>query len=103
MHIQRNPGQYERSFIEKVYNMADKLKYFDPVLERNLDNFHDEDGTLQSSGQLQWQQDLFNLLGQVSYFLLSHFIVSIQFFTFPQTKFVLLLPFEISCIASRQI
>ncbi|XP_055309388.1 protein transport protein Sec16A-like isoform X3 [Sitodiplosis mosellana] len=64
LHIQKNPSQYERSFIEKVYNVADKLKYFDPVLEKSLDNLNEEDGTMQSGGQLQWQQDLFNLLGQ---------------------------------------
>lgn len=62
-HIQRNPTQYERSFIEKVYHMADKLKYFDPVMEKNLDSISDEDGINQNS-QLQWQLDLANLLGQ---------------------------------------
>lgn len=83
MHIQRNPSRYERSFIEKVYNMADRLKYFDPVMEKNLDNFHDEDGTLQSSDQLQWQQDLLNLLGQVSFFFHSiHFVASFRFVFF---------------------
>lgn len=64
LHIQMNPEQYERSFIEKVYNMADKLKYYDPVLEKYLDDLMEEDGTSQSNGQLQWQQDLANLLGQ---------------------------------------
>lgn len=62
-HIQRNSGQYERSFIEKVFNMADKLKYYDPVMEKNLDNLNDEDAA-QSNNQLQWQQDLMNILGQ---------------------------------------
>lgn len=67
LHVQKNPNHYERSFIEKVYNMADKLKYYDPVLEKNLDSLNDEDGTSQNAGQLQWQQDLLNILGQVSY------------------------------------
>lgn len=64
LHIQMNPNRYERSFIEKVYKMADKLKYYDPVLEKYLDNLNEEDSTSLSSGQLQWQQDLANLLGQ---------------------------------------
>lgn len=65
LHIQKNPGRYERSFIEKVYNLADKLKYYDPVFEKHLDSLDDEDGgAAQNNGQLQWQQDLMNLLGQ---------------------------------------
>lgn len=63
LHIQKNPTQYDRSFIEKVYNMADKLKYYDPVLEKHLDNLNEEDGAQQNGGQLQWQQDLVCLLG----------------------------------------
>lgn len=68
LHIQKNPNHFERPFIEKVYNMADKLKYFDPVLEKSLDEINEEDGSMQSGGQLQWQRDLFNLLNNVSGF-----------------------------------
>lgn len=64
LHIQKNPSKYERTFIEKVYNLADKLKYYDPVFEKNLDNLDEDDGAPQNNGQLQWQQDLVNLLGQ---------------------------------------
>lgn len=66
LHIQKNPSQYDRSFIEKVFNMADKLKYYDPVLEKNLDSLHEDDGNLQNGSQLHWQQDLLSILGQVS-------------------------------------
>lgn len=66
LHIHKNPSQYDRSFIEKVFNMADKLKYYDPVLEKNLDSLHEDDGSSQNGGQLQWQQDLLSILGQVS-------------------------------------
>lgn len=62
-HIQKYSHQYDRSFVEKVYTMADKLKYFDPVLEKSADSLNDEDGANQS-GQSQWQQNLLNLLGQ---------------------------------------
>lgn len=64
IHIQKNPNQFDRSFIQKVYNMADKLKYFDPVMEKYLDDLNEEDGTSQNTGQLQWQQELADLLGQ---------------------------------------
>lgn len=65
-HIQINPAQYDRVFIEKIYNLADKLKYYDPVLEKNVDSLNEEDITSQNNGQLQWQQNLMNLLGQNS-------------------------------------
>lgn len=64
LHIQKNPNKYERSFMEKVYNLADKLKYYDPVFEKNLDSLDEEDSNVQNNGQLQWQQDLMSLLGQ---------------------------------------
>lgn len=65
-HVQKSPNYYERSFIEKVYTMADKLKYYDPVLEKNPDSLNDEDGAGQNGNgnQLQWQHDLANLIGQ---------------------------------------
>lgn len=70
LHIQKNASQYDRSFIDKVYTMGDKLKYFDPVLEKNLDALNDEDGASPNDSTPQWQQDLLSLLGQcpVSYF-----------------------------------
>lgn len=65
-HIQKNPTRYERNFVERVFAMADQLKYYDPVLEKNLDNINDDDVTLSPvAGQQQWQQNLLNLLNQL--------------------------------------
>lgn len=66
-HIQKNPSKYERSFVERVYVFADKLKYYDPALEKNIDDLGEEEGLNSpnnSSNQQQWQQDLLNVLGQ---------------------------------------
>ncbi|XP_013104865.2 uncharacterized protein LOC106085249 isoform X2 [Stomoxys calcitrans] len=38
VHIARDPTKYESSFINKVYEMADRLKYYDPVLEKTIDD-----------------------------------------------------------------
>lgn len=65
-HIQRNPTRYERSFIERVYNLAERLKFYDPVQEKTIDAMIDDDsGALASPiGHQQWQNDLLTLLGQ---------------------------------------
>lgn len=63
LHIQKNASHYDRSFIERVYSMGDKLKYFDPVLEKSLDNLNDEEGLLSGDTTPQWQTDLLSLLG----------------------------------------
>lgn len=36
VHIQKNASNYEVSFIEKVYQLADKLKFYDPVMEKTF-------------------------------------------------------------------
>lgn len=65
-HIQKDPSQYERSFVERVYAMADQLKYYDPVLEKNLDNINDDDAVQSpTANQQQWQQNLLSLLHQL--------------------------------------
>lgn len=71
LHIQKNSSHYDRSFVERVYSMGDRLKYFDPVLEKSLDNLNDEEGLLQGDTTPQWQTDLLSLLGAfpVSYSL----------------------------------
>ncbi|XP_036339242.1 uncharacterized protein LOC118748708 isoform X2 [Rhagoletis pomonella] len=38
LHIQRDPSKYEPSFINKIYQFADRLKHYDPVLERSIDD-----------------------------------------------------------------
>ncbi|XP_053951524.1 uncharacterized protein LOC128858940 isoform X2 [Anastrepha ludens] len=64
LHIQRDSSKYEPSFINKIYEFADRLKYYDPVLERSVDDQQqDADGNLNNS-QLtnfedqKWLQDL---------------------------------------------
>lgn len=66
-HIQKNPGSYERAFVERVFSLADQLKYYDPVLEKNLDGLNDDDpnASLAAGQQQQWQQDLLSLLTQL--------------------------------------
>lgn len=66
-HIQRNPSRYERSFIEKVYSLAERLKFYDPVQEKHIDGMIEEDaGALASpTGHQQWQNSLLTLLGQM--------------------------------------
>lgn len=65
-HIQKNPTQYERNFIERVYTMADRLKFYDP--RESIDTLNDdENGALASpTGHHNWQTDLLTLLGRTS-------------------------------------
>ncbi|XP_055840570.1 uncharacterized protein LOC129908228 isoform X2 [Episyrphus balteatus] len=37
LHIKRDPSKYEALFINQVYELADRLKYYDPVLEKSMD------------------------------------------------------------------
>lgn len=75
-HIQKNPQRYERGFVERVYSMADQLKYYDPVLEKNLDSINDDDAVQSTiNSQQQWQQDLLNLLHQLPVRLSSHLFI----------------------------
>uniref|UniRef100_A0A1B0CTM0 Protein transport protein sec16 n=1 Tax=Lutzomyia longipalpis TaxID=7200 RepID=A0A1B0CTM0_LUTLO len=37
-HIQQDPSKYEADFIERVFVMADRLKYYDPMHEKLLDD-----------------------------------------------------------------
>lgn len=62
-HIQKNPQRYDTPFIGRVYALADKLKYYDPVLDKSADDSIEDDGSMQS-GQFQWQQNLLGLLEQ---------------------------------------
>lgn len=35
-HVQRQPQRYETAFVQRVFTLADQLKYFDPVYERMM-------------------------------------------------------------------
>lgn len=41
VHIQKNSSIYEASFIERVYELADKLKFYDPVMEKTFADTND--------------------------------------------------------------
>lgn len=48
VHIHKNSSRYEISFIERVYELADKLKFYDPVMEKtfvdtNENQFEDQE------------------------------------------------------------
>ncbi|XP_067636222.1 uncharacterized protein [Eurosta solidaginis] len=64
LHIQRDPSKYELSFINKIYEFADRLKYYDPVLERSLDEQQQNADDNSNNNQLanfeeqKWLQDL---------------------------------------------
>lgn len=36
LHIQRQPERFELAFVERVWTLADQLKYFDPAYERMM-------------------------------------------------------------------
>ncbi|XP_065092742.1 uncharacterized protein Sec16 isoform X2 [Ochlerotatus camptorhynchus] len=42
--IQQDPYRFESEFIKKVYTLGDRLKYYDPVLEKALDESVDNNG-----------------------------------------------------------
>lgn len=90
-HIQKNPTKYDRTFVENVFVLADRLKYYDPALEKNIDNL-DEDEALNSpntsAGPQQWQQNLLNILEQTQvafYFRLFCIIYMASFQTLLST------------------
>ncbi|XP_065364026.1 uncharacterized protein Sec16 isoform X2 [Calliphora vicina] len=71
VHIARDPSKYESSFINKVYDMADRLKYYDPVLEKTIDDQQpgsdDNNGlnlTPQQMEEQKWLQNLRQLAQQ---------------------------------------
>ncbi|KAM7348709.1 endoplasmic reticulum export factor secretory 16 isoform 2-T4 [Cochliomyia hominivorax] len=71
VHIARDPSKYESSFINKVYELADRLKYYDPVLEKTIDDQQlgsdDTSGlnlTPQQMEEQKWLQNLRQLAQQ---------------------------------------
>lgn len=66
MHIQRMPSKYDAPFIEKIYRLADQLKYFDPVLDRLADDLTSDDnlGGASTMEDQQWLQQLSTTLKQ---------------------------------------
>lgn len=58
--ILKYPSKFEPKFIERVYTLADRLKYYDPVMEKALDENY---GTANVEDQ-KWLQDLRDILNQ---------------------------------------
>ncbi|XP_063697172.1 uncharacterized protein LOC134828128 isoform X2 [Culicoides brevitarsis] len=58
--ILKYPSKFEPKFIERVYVLADRLKYYDPVMEKALDENY---GTENVEDQ-KWLQDLRDVLNQ---------------------------------------
>ncbi|XP_058978447.1 uncharacterized protein LOC101895985 isoform X2 [Musca domestica] len=72
VHIARDPSKYEGSFINKVYELADRLKYYDPVLEKTIDDQQQQgqdeagDGNLNQSQQQMEEQKWLQSLRQMA-------------------------------------
>lgn len=55
--ISTHPGDFDKNFIAKVYDLADKLKFYDPVMEKSYeDNFNNNE--LDMAEDQQWLKDL---------------------------------------------
>lgn len=67
MRIVQQPDAFEASFIQKVYDMADRLKFFDPVMEKSYeDNYNNN--ALETIEDQKWLQDLRIVLSEVCSF-----------------------------------
>ncbi|XP_037934750.1 uncharacterized protein LOC119669065 isoform X2 [Teleopsis dalmanni] len=68
LHIQRDPSKYEPTFINKVYELADRLKYYDPVLDKTIDEQQNTDDNLNNGvpnfEEQKWLQDLRTIAAQ---------------------------------------
>lgn len=71
-HIQKDPSKYEEGFIERVFVMADRLKYYDPMHEKSLDDTSPDAQEGAVDGQ-NWLSDLQSVLRQ---FNVSHYFFS---------------------------
>jgi hypothetical protein len=67
LRIVQQPGAFECDFIQKVCNLADRLKFYDPVMEKSYeDNYNNN--ALESIEDQKWLQDLKIILNEVSLF-----------------------------------
>ena len=59
--IAAQPDAFDVTFISKIYELADRLKFYDPVMEKSYeDNFNNND--LDTTEDQKWLQDLSALL-----------------------------------------
>lgn len=59
--IAADPNLFEKSFIAKVYELADRLKFYDPVMEKSYEDNFNNNG-LEATEDQKWLQDLAVLL-----------------------------------------
>ncbi|XP_055715475.1 protein transport protein Sec16A isoform X4 [Phlebotomus papatasi] len=76
-HIQKDPSKYEEEFIERVFVMADRLKYYDPMHEKSLDDTSPDAQEGGVDGQ-NWLSDLQSVLRQFNSGVLSYHSSSVQ-------------------------
>lgn len=64
--IIKRPECFDRDFVSKVYTLADRLKFYDPVIAKSYeDNYNNNDwGTAENQ---KWLQDLWQILSSNSY------------------------------------
>ncbi|GAB0094901.1 hypothetical protein DMENIID0001_102270 [Sergentomyia squamirostris] len=70
-HIQKDPSKYEEDFIERVFVMADRLKYYDPMHDKSLDDTSPDGQEGAAEGQ-NWLQDLQSVLKQFNSGVISY-------------------------------
>ncbi|XP_055380645.1 uncharacterized protein LOC129611490 isoform X2 [Condylostylus longicornis] len=67
LHIQLDPSRYEMSFISKICDFSDRLKFYDPTIEKTLDNLDPNDPKfaeiIDQFENQKWLQNLQNILG----------------------------------------
>ncbi|XP_059619844.1 protein transport protein Sec16A isoform X2 [Phlebotomus argentipes] len=76
-HIQKDPSKYEATFIERVFAMADRLKYYDPMHDKLLDESSTDAQEGTQDGQ-NWLNDLQSVLRQFNSGVLSYESSSMQ-------------------------
>lgn len=59
--IVRQPQAFEVSFIAKIYELADRLKFYDPVMEKSYEDNFNNNG-LETTENPKWLQELVVLL-----------------------------------------
>lgn len=64
--ITRQPQAFEVSFIAKIYEFADRLKFYDPVMEKAYEDNFNNNG-LEATEDPKWLQDLAGHVNNFSY------------------------------------
>lgn len=62
--IINDSNAFDKNFVAKVYMLADRLKFYDPVMEKSYEDNFNNNG-LESTEDQQWLQDLASLLNNI--------------------------------------